>query len=140
VQSHVSTLDVVPTLRRLLQLPPAEQDEGQDLLADVTRLAVVGYLEGKSGQHPLENDLRSVVLGDHRLIAAEDGRVELFDLAHDPQERTDLAAEMPALAAQLLRELDRLERSAPRFPRAWRLPSRPSDAMLEHLRGLGYLD
>jgi arylsulfatase A-like enzyme len=139
VESHVSTLDIVPTLRRLLQVAASPQDQGQDLLADVTRQPVYGILEGKSGQHDLDSDLRSIVVGDHRLIALEGGRVELYDLATDPLERTDLAEELPEVVAELLGELDRIERSAPEYPRTTRLPSILSEAMLEHLRGIGYL-
>ena len=139
LESHVSTLDVVPTLRRLLQVADSRQDQGQDLLADVTRQPVLGILEGKSGQHELDDNLRSIVSGNHRLIALEGGRVELYDLASDPLEQTDLAEELPEVVAGLLRELDGIERSAPRYPRTTRLPSLVSEAMLEHLRGIGYL-
>jgi len=138
VSANVTTLDVVPTLRRLLRLPPSEQDQGRDLLASAAPRPVFGILEGKSGQHALERDLRSVVLGNHRLIALDGGRVELYDLERDPLERDDLADERPEVVAELLRELDRLERSAPAYPRTTRLPGPPSEALLEHLRGIGY--
>ena len=140
VKSHVSTLDVVPTLRRLLRLRPSDQDRGQDLLSDAAvRQPVLGLLTGKSGQHQLDADLRSIVLGDHRLIALEGGRVELYDLVNDPLENNDLAEELPEVVTELLRELDRVERSAPEYPRTTRLPAPPSEALLEHLRGIGYV-
>ncbi len=138
VAAHVSTLDIAPTLRRLLRLPALDQDQGQDLLGDATRQPVFGSLAGKSGQHELEEDLRSIIRGDHRLIVQGDGPGELYDLASDPLERTDLADELPEVVAELLRELDGVERSAHVYPRATRLPSAPSEAMLEHLRGIGY--
>jgi len=139
VSSHVSTVDIVPTLRRLLRLPASDQDQGQDLLADGARRPVFGILEGKSGQHELDADLRSIIVGDHRLIAQDGGRVELYDLANDPLERIDLADEFPDVVAELLRKLDGIERSAPRYTRTTRVPPPPDEAMLEHLRGLGYL-
>ena len=139
VKAPCSTLDIVPTLRQLLHLPSSRQDEGQDLLGEATRHPIVSILEGKSGQHALEGDLRSVVLDDRRLIATEDGPAELYDLASDPWERTNLAEELPEVVAQLLRELANVEQSAVRWPRTLRLPAPPSEAMLEHLKGIGYL-
>ncbi len=137
-KTNVTTLDVVPTLRGLLQLPPSEQDQGQDLLADEGQRPVLGLLAGKSGQHALESDLHSIVLGDYRLIALEGGRVELYDVAADPMERKNLAEELPEVVARLLEELDRVESSAPAYLRATRIPEPPSAALLEHLRGIGY--
>jgi len=139
VTAHVTTLDVVPTLRGLLQLPPSIQDQGQDLLAPGPVQPVFSFLAGKSGQHALAGDLASVVVGDHRLIALDGGRVELYDLATDPLERDDLSAELPELVAELLQELDRVQASSRAYPRATRLPEPPSETMLEHLRGIGYL-
>jgi len=137
VKSDVSTLDIVPTVRQLLGLPPSPQDEGQDLFADGPRPPVFGFLAG--GEHLPEDDMRSIVRGNHRLIDAGNGRAELYDLARDPLERTDLAESFPDITAELLRELDRLESAAPSFPPSFRVPENVSDEILEHLKGLGYL-
>ncbi len=137
-QAHVSTLDVLPTLRRLLGLSPSHQDQGQDLLGDGDRRPVYALLESKSGQHELDRDLRSIVFGGRKVIALEGGRPELYDLAADPLERVDLAEQHPEIVAEMLRLLEETERAAPRYPRTTRLPQPPSEALLEHLRGIGY--
>ncbi len=137
VTANVSTLDVVPTLRRLLQLPPSRQDQGSDLLAPVEERPVVSFLAGKSGQHALDNDLRSIVLANHKLIVQGES-VELYDVAVDPLERSDVSERRPELVAELRRLLEQIERSAPAYPRTSRIPGPPSEAMLEHLRGIGY--
>lgn len=51
----------------------------------------------------------------------------------------NLARERPQVVQRLLAELERIEAEAPRYPRAMRVPGAPSDAMLEHLRGIGYV-
>ena len=135
--AHVTTLDVVPTLRALLRLPASHEDRGQDLLADGARQPVLAHLGGKSGQHALEQDLHSIVLGNYRLISSTHG-FQLYDVAADPQERTDLSAELPAVVDELRRELERLRAAARIYPRALRVPEPPSEALLEHLRGIGY--
>jgi arylsulfatase A-like enzyme len=135
----VSTLDIVPTIRRALRLPDSEQDVGLDLLSDAKRNPVLGILEAKSGQHSLEDDLHSIVADNYRLITTVRGRAELYDLATDPWERTDLAEQLPDVRDALLRRLRRLERAAPRFQPAFLPPTKPSEALLEHLRGIGYL-
>jgi arylsulfatase len=139
VRANVTTLDLVPTLRGLLELPPGEQDQGHDLLARSERRPILAVLADESSQHPLEDDVRALVLGDHKLIAPKGGRAELYDLAADRGEQEDLAGQLPEIVAELQAELERIERSAPVYPRRTRLPSPPSEAMLEHLRGLGYL-
>lgn len=52
---------------------------------------------------------RAIRYGDWKLIVSQDGpqqRLELFDLAHDPQETRNLAAAEPAKVAELLQELN----------------------------------
>jgi len=65
------------------------------------------------------------------------GVEQLFDLAADPGETHDRAAELPAVAADLRREL--LERYGPRGPS--RPPLRATDKeTVERLRALGYVN
>jgi hypothetical protein len=50
--------------------------------------------------------------GDYKLIRHyEDNRTELFDLARDPGETTNLAGTSPRVAAQLQRQLERWQRT-----------------------------
>lgn len=139
VGSHVSTLDVVPTLREILNLPPLDQTEGQSLLTQSPRAAVVAVLEGKAGENLPEDDFLSIVEGDFRLIVRADRDAELYDLSTDRAETNNIAESHPEVVRPLLRELQRRERSAPRYEPARQVPPPPSPEMLEHLRGLGYL-
>jgi arylsulfatase A-like enzyme len=137
VSSPVGTIDVVPTLRRLLGLPDSDQDQGRDLLGGGPRGPVLAILE--PDQVFADADLRSIVSGNYRLIAAAGGQLELYDISRDPLERVDLAATLPEVTTELLDALDRIERSVPRYKRVTRIPPAPNEAMLEHLRGLGYI-
>jgi len=75
----------------------------------------------------------SIVRANYRLIAGTSG------IEADPLEREDVAKERPDVVAELLQELERIEESAPAYPRATRIPAPPSDTLLEHLRGIGYV-
>ncbi len=141
--SSASTLDVAPTLARLAGLPALPQDRGRDLLADGARLPVLSALEidpeGATGPRADQRTQASIVVGDHRLLVTGDG-ARLYDLATDPAEQHDFAAERPDLVAELRAELDRRRAEAPVYPRTWRVPEGgASDALLEHLRGIGYM-
>ena len=43
----------------------------------------------------------------------------LFNLAQDPEERRDLAAQLPEVAAALLEDVARLRAARPRQPKYW---------------------
>jgi arylsulfatase A-like enzyme len=79
--------------------------------------------------------LRSVRLGDLRLIADDRGGEQLFDLRTDPAQRHDLGRDRPADREALRALIDRLEVST---PTAGRGPEMDAET-LEQLRSLGYV-
>jgi arylsulfatase A-like enzyme len=83
---------------------------------------------------------QAVVRGEWKLIRdGHGGEVELYHLASDPGERTDLAPTRPETLAELQRVLDAAAQAAGAEP----LPRHnvlPSDEEQEQLRHLGYLD
>ncbi len=141
VEQPVQLVDVVPTLLALLGLPPAPDLDGRDL----SRLWSAGggpapeAVVAEAAPWKLWTGSRahfvSVTLGDHKLIhELESGESRLFDLARDPGERHDLAAEQPERVAELLAEVEAYrarERAA--------AGERPlSEEQIEQLRALGY--
>jgi arylsulfatase A-like enzyme len=114
----VSTLDVFATIARAAgaTLPTDRQYDGVDLLP---------YLTGERVQPPHEalfwraEGHRAVRAGRYKLIAdARTGARVLFDLDADPSESHDLAAEQPAVAADLEARLRAWESGLipPRWP------------------------
>ncbi len=138
VTSPVSTLDVVPTIRKLLGLVEARQDEGIDLFAAFEGRAVHGMLDSKAG-FDVEKDMRSISVAGHRLLVHGDGGVELYDTLVDPHERIDIAAQSPEIVADLERRLASVAASAERYSPATCLPSPADRNRLERLRAIGYL-
>ena len=81
---------------------------------------------------------RAVYEGDHKLLMAENGIEALFDVAADPAETRNLAAEQRAQAAAL-------ERKIGAFMQAVGQPANPHTAeadaqIVEQLRALGYVE
>ena len=138
IPNHVSTLDLVPTLRGVLGLAPGGQDQGRDLLGVLEPQPILAHLAGGAADDAFEGELRSVVVGDHRLILRPDGRSELYDVRDDPGETRDLAETEPDRVRELTARLEGAVEQAPAYPRATRIPGVASDAMLEHLSGIGY--
>ena len=96
--------------------PPSGATTGRDLLADAgdaseapiyaeyyTPLQALGlfspeeFAANRARLSPFLRRLRSVQVGDWRLIAASDGSHELFDLSSDPGERRNLAGSPSSL-------------------------------------------
>jgi arylsulfatase A-like enzyme len=138
-----SGLDVAPTILRLMQLDVPAAMEGHDLLAGAPprRDVVVETL--------LDFQV-ALVDGDWKLVRTlrdyyattkfyrEAGAVELYDLAHDPGERSNLAAAEPERAVAMGARLDAWQ--AAHAVRADAPAPAVAPADRERLRALGYVE
>src|SRR5262249_13334830 len=111
----LAQVDLLPTLLSLAGLPPPELREGRDLSALLLgRGAPAEPPElvsetrfGKADKSALRvGALKLIVNDDPRLYGELEGPLELYDVAADPAEVRNLAAEQP-IAVRYLR--DRLE-------------------------------
>lgn len=123
VQEPVALVDLVPTLEARLGLPPSVA-AGRDLLASPSEdRTLYGYLwpEAVPG-HPVQVSVRK---GRWKLIAHSAGwhdsfhlapRIELFDLAGDPAELRNVAAQHPDVVAALWEERPAWDPASSRSP------------------------
>lgn len=132
-------VDVVPTVLELVGAPPHAGAAGQSLVA------AAGAAPARRPQAYAEllyryGAARTVVDGGDKLIEmrrGDDGRRELYDLARDFSERRDRAAQEPARADVLARDLDETRRRA-ELGRAATTPARVGAEQAERLQALGY--
>jgi len=137
----ISTIDVVPTL---LALAPALRDDGF-LEQCRGRDALAHEFEERPlfGMSAPENGRLTLFSSRWKLILERSGKTELFDMATDPFELKDVAAELPEVVARIGRALlhefeSQQERARLHFPDG--LPERPISAKLLHeLEALGYV-
>ncbi|MEW4527441.1 sulfatase [Maioricimonas sp. JC845] len=113
-----SSIDIVPTLLDAVGLEPTKQMEGINLLDAHTvaeRKAIFGEIFEHDIQHMTDPAaslrFRWVIEGDWKLIVPHrerepDAPVELFNLAEDPHETKNLAAEHPELVKELTEKLN----------------------------------
>jgi arylsulfatase A-like enzyme len=111
LEETVQTVDLVPTLLDLLDIPVPDGLDGRIVDLEGSReessLDPV-YLETEIPERNYGwSPLRGVVDGRLKYILAP--REELYDLAADPGERTNLAAEMPEEAERLRRWVETLQ-------------------------------
>jgi choline-sulfatase len=117
VEQVVRTTDLLPTILALLGLPPAEDIDGRDLgplWAGSDEGPPASYAESMYSYRECgwaqQSSLRA---GRLKLIDAGPRR-QLFDLAADPREEDDLAADMPDRVEAMMDVLRRIrEQAAP---------------------------
>jgi arylsulfatase A-like enzyme len=127
VARQAQGIDLFPTVAALLGLPAVPGLPGTDLLA---------LLDDRPAVSQAGNDVVSVRTPQWKLIRdAASGTIQLFDLAADPGERQDRAADASRVAA-LLGHMERWESAVPLPP-----PVTGRDqAVREKLQALGYVE
>jgi len=137
VARPVSLVDVVPTVRRFASAPALAPEAGHDLFArPIGEALFAGRTEPTTDG--ATRTLNAVWREPWKWIGRPRGGPELFDLAADPRERTNLARERPAEAEALAGELARAFAEAPRHERELVETELDADRRAE-LESLGYL-
>jgi choline-sulfatase len=111
VDAQVSSVDLLPTLFELLGIGVPPRAHGRSLLPVMLDPAGarVAYAYGESMTPNLQfgwSSLHALRSTRYKLIKAP--RPELYDLAADPQETTNVIARLPAVADEMTQRLDRL--------------------------------
>jgi arylsulfatase A-like enzyme len=133
-------LDVAPTVLAAAGLAAPESLPGRVLVGPDGQPASAPASEATAETHLSRRRLQALVTADAKVIVdGRDGRVQVFDLAADPGEATDRAAERPVLAGYARQVF-----AATRDPAAWAGAQRAAPAPLDaataaRLRALGYL-
>lgn len=132
----VSLVDVLPTALEATGIARPETD-GRSLWPLLTRGAQPGPRLLAAEGTLRRPERRALLRWPLKLVTDEEqGRCELYDLARDPGERRDLAAERPEDVAHLK---ERLERLLVARPPAQAGEGQLSAAEREELRALGYV-
>ena len=131
----VSTIDIAPTLLGIAGVSPSAVMEGRNVLGpDPTpwREQRVFAQYGTA--------VYSIRTPSFKLIESAGGRQMLFDLARDPRERRNIAAEQPDLTAALAVELEDWRLARPNLVNLASSNTEIDPATEEQLKVLGYLD
>jgi arylsulfatase A-like enzyme len=135
VDVPVSILDIFPTLAQLLSLPLRDSPQGRELSVLPDSKPLDGeriFLSTERARPPLH----AIRQGRWKLVARQDsvGPSRLFDLALDPGESEDVAAQHPDIVDQLEAGLEVLQQGAV----APQTVGVESERDREQLRALGY--
>ncbi len=140
VPAATQTIDVVPTLLELLQVPSPTSFDGRSLVPLLVG-EVPAHRAWAYAQSPFFGQQRVLVIGDlsfHRWL--ESGRVELYRYRQDPLELQDLTASDPRDLAVMTKAFAALEPELGR--RSRRGPTRKPPVLdpetIDQLRALGY--
>lgn len=144
IDAAVSHVDLLPTLLEATGQPIPEHAQGRSLLALMAGEEPAAGARRQvysESMYPLLHygwaPLRSLRTGRHKLIAAP--RPELFDLAADPEEATDVIRREPGLRTELGAALDRMIEGIGSDGQGQGTPAELDDETLGQLEALGYL-
>ncbi len=146
VEAPVQQIDLLPTVLDVLGELDEESWPGKSLLRLMSGQDAVSWSE-RPRYSVLKKEwlhMESLTAGHFKLIsvagACDWPRVQLFDLATDPQEEANLADQRPILAGYLYSKLKQVRQQGSEKhglePEAVKL----SEEMKEQLRALGYID
>jgi len=142
VSTPVRTIDLMPTILRLLDLPQPDDLQGTSLLPLTSRRPPDLLLKSLSESVlPRENfgwsELSALRIGDWKYILAP--RQELYDLRTDPNEKNNLAGQREGDTVRMREEIHKLMQDAASSgaPIAYR--QELDETAREKLRSLGYL-
>jgi arylsulfatase A-like enzyme/Flp pilus assembly protein TadD len=142
VSTPVRTIDLVPTILGLLDLPLPDELQGTSLLPLTSRRPPDLLLKSLSESVlPRENygwsEMSALRVGDWKYILAP--HEELYDLRTDPEEKSNLASQRGGDAARMREEIHHLMQDAASSgaPMAYR--QELDETAREKLHSLGYL-
>ncbi len=155
-EAPVQLVDVLPTVLDTLAVPAGAWPEvqGSSLLAGTLpadRPQLAEYMRSEHQRRlfhkadpafdfdPWDRRLKSLQVGDQKLIVSDRGERELFDLASDPGETKNLAAERPEAVRALERRLAELAAGWTAAPAVAAEPVIDEETRAA-LESLGYVD
>lgn len=139
----VSTLDIMPTILAISGLEIPEGISGISLIGgnppEGRILVGESYYNNRFMGNRFARIERAVYQRPYKLIRSTTGKHELYDLAQDPKETTDLYRQNAAAATALEAQLENWLAATPDIYDNLE-ETKPEDRTVERLRTLGYLN
>jgi arylsulfatase A-like enzyme len=141
----VSTVDVLPTIREVAGLQPAEADEGVSLIASAEEAEgpeggrfLISHLQRRWVTGGQGYEMKSVVSSDWKYIVTLPHAEELYNLVEDPGEKVNLIEGRMDIAGPLKLYIESFEKQCTRLEQVnFEMPV--DDKLLEELKSLGYV-
>ena len=137
IGASVSQVDVVPTILDLLGIPPPPALDGASLLNSTGRASFAYLALGDRRMRSITRKGWKLILDDSPL--PRDGPLQLFQLAVDPKETTELTARRPFERELLAQHMRRWELELAQGAQAVGEQAEIPDELRRQLEALGYL-
>jgi arylsulfatase A-like enzyme len=143
VAELVSVLDILPTLREYVGLPPNPVEQGTSLMPalrgeGMAQSSRTFFADLRSPPWFGDQTVKAVVQGSNKYLLTLPDVEEFYDLSADPGERSSVLLERLSLAAELRAELDAFEEDCFKYTQE-SVSVELDDGDLEKLKALGYV-
>lgn len=143
IRGNVSNIDILPTLREMIGLPPDTSIEGLSLVPllknqELAERYFFSHVQVDEKIFGEDINLRAVVHGNWKYILSLSGSEELYNLENDPRETHNEIDNAPEIAESLRDQIMNFESNCTKYGQESVTTSLDKETV-DHLRSLGYL-
>jgi choline-sulfatase len=143
VKERISIMDIVPTLREYVGLPPSKEDMGVSLMS-ILRGEEWAFKDRMLNAHIRRQVLKggrtkkSLILGDWKYIITLDESEELYNIVKDPTEKVNCIGHEKPTADKMKQLIITYEAQCKKYPQESSKTSLDKET-LDKLRAMGYI-
>lgn len=142
VEKYVQTVDILPEILKILQIPIRAEVQGQPI-SEIDHEIISELYEKKHPLNRFQRGLKAIFCTkdttDYKLLLSTNGKNELYDFLNDPQERINLYQGKKKIAKELTDKLLTWYATIKKPSEEQTLDKETKNELIDKLKTLGYI-